>query len=163
MNMVKRYNPYSDIDISARLIEDEYGVAIHVIDYDALKLKYKTLLASYDDCYLEECRACTAELKAALREIADFAEQFIGDDERMYKVHQIADNAIPYTAETACESPWVITKKQAIEPTHEAADAFWKYWRENGDTHKHGYYESTWGAINAALNASAPKTGAKDG
>lgn len=34
---------------------------------------------------------------------------------------------------------------------HEAADAFWKYWEENGETHKHGYYESTWGAINAAL------------
>lgn len=34
---------------------------------------------------------------------------------------------------------------------HKAADAFWTYWRENGETHKHGYYESTWGAINAAL------------
>ena len=34
---------------------------------------------------------------------------------------------------------------------HEAADAFWKYWDENGETHKYGYYESTWGAINAAL------------
>jgi hypothetical protein len=34
---------------------------------------------------------------------------------------------------------------------HKAADAFWKYWEENGETHKHGYYESTWGAINAAL------------
>lgn len=34
---------------------------------------------------------------------------------------------------------------------HKAADAFWKYWRENGETHKHGYYESTWGAINCAL------------
>lgn len=44
------------------------------------------------------------DLEAALREIADFAEQFIADDEdgdeRMYKVHQIADNAIPFTAET---------------------------------------------------------------
>lgn len=40
-----------------------------------------------------------------------------------------------------------------IKPTHEAADAFWKYWKENGDTHKHGYYESTWGAINAAIRA----------
>jgi len=49
---------------------------------------------------------------------------------------------------------WTTTTKEAIEPTHEAADAFWKYWRENGETHKHGYYESTWGAINAALNAS---------
>jgi hypothetical protein len=37
-------------------------------------------------------------------------------------------------------------------PDHlKAADAFWKYWKENGETHKHGYYESTWGAINAAI------------
>lgn len=34
---------------------------------------------------------------------------------------------------------------------HRAADAFWQYWRENGETHKHGYYESTWGGINAAI------------
>ncbi len=37
------------------------------------------------------------------------------------------------------------------ERCHEAADAFWRYWVENGVPHKHGYYESTWGAINAAL------------
>ncbi len=41
-----------------------------------------------------------------------------------------------------------------INPTHETADAFWSYWKENGETHKHGYYESTWGAINAALKIS---------
>ena len=41
-----------------------------------------------------------------------------------------------------------------INPSHEAADAFWKYWRENGETGKHGYYESTWGAINAALKVA---------
>lgn len=40
------------------------------------------------------------------------------------------------------------------ENGHKAADAFWKYWRENGETHKHGYYESTWGAINAALSVA---------
>lgn len=34
---------------------------------------------------------------------------------------------------------------------HKAADAFWAYWKEYGETHKHGYYESTWGAINRAL------------
>ncbi len=34
---------------------------------------------------------------------------------------------------------------------HRAAEAFWAYWKENGETHKRGYYESTWGAINAAL------------
>jgi hypothetical protein len=41
-----------------------------------------------------------------------------------------------------------------INPTHEAADAFWKRWSEVGETHKRGYYESTWSAINAALAAS---------
>ena len=34
---------------------------------------------------------------------------------------------------------------------HKAADAFWAYWNENGETHKRGYYEATWGAINQAL------------
>jgi hypothetical protein len=34
---------------------------------------------------------------------------------------------------------------------HEAANAFWNYWNANGETHRHGYYESTWGAINHAL------------
>lgn len=34
---------------------------------------------------------------------------------------------------------------------HEAADAFWEYWKANGETHRHGYYESTWGAINRAI------------
>lgn len=42
----------------------------------------------------------------------------------------------------------------AITPTGEAADAFWRYWKANGETHKHGYYESTWGAINAALRVA---------
>lgn len=39
--------------------------------------------------------------------------------------------------------------------SHEGCDAFWKYWNENGETHKHGYYESTWGAIRAYLEKAA--------
>ena len=47
---------------------------------------------------------------------------------------------------------WVpVPPRACIKPTHDAANAFWHYWRINGETHKHGYYESTWGAINAAL------------
>ena len=53
--------------------------------------------------------------------------------------------------------------KVFLKPTHEAADAFWKYWNENGETHKHGYYESTWGAINAALDAAGIITEAELG
>lgn len=41
-----------------------------------------------------------------------------------------------------------------IAPKHEGADAFWEYWRANGETHAHGYYESTWGAINEAIKAA---------
>ena len=36
--------------------------------------------------------------------------------------------------------------------THEMADAFWECWKINGETHKHGYYESTWMSIRAALS-----------
>lgn len=44
-----------------------------------------------------------------------------------------------------------LLEERRLNPTPEAADAFWKYWEENGIPHKHGYYESTWGAINAAI------------
>ena len=48
--------------------------------------------------HVEHLRGRIAELEAALREIADFSEQFIGDDEdgdeRMYKVNQIADTVL---------------------------------------------------------------------
>ncbi len=39
--------------------------------------------------------------------------------------------------------------------SHEACDAFWEYWNDNGLTGKHGYYESTWGAIQAYLDKAA--------
>jgi hypothetical protein len=41
------------------------------------------------------------ELEAALHEIADFSEQFIADDDCMYKVNQIADTALAYAASGA--------------------------------------------------------------
>jgi len=44
-----------------------------------------------------------------------------------------------------------VTQLKLQHLSHEACDAFWKYWEENGETHKHGYYEATWGAINAAI------------
>ena len=43
-------------------------------------------------------------------------------------------------------------RKIKLPLSHEGCDAFWKYWKENGETHKHGYYESTWGAIQAYLD-----------
>lgn len=58
------------------------------------------------------------------------------------------------TGEQPAEAPRWVEAKHCIRPEAAAADAFWKYWRENGETHKHGYYESTWGAINAALNST---------
>lgn len=45
--MVKRYNPHSEIDISARLVEDEFGIAVHVVDYEALAAE---LAKSEEDC-----------------------------------------------------------------------------------------------------------------
>ena len=37
---------------------------------------------------------------------------------------------------------------------HHVAKAFWDTWEENGETHKHGFYESTWMALRAAMDAS---------
>jgi hypothetical protein len=48
----------------------------------------------------------------------------------------------------------MLEMKLIIRPTHEGADAFWKAWKEFGETHKHGYYESTWTSINQAISAS---------
>ena len=37
--------------------------------------------------------------------------------------------------------------------SHFAVDEFWRVWMEVGEPHKHGVYESTWMALNAALAA----------
>lgn len=37
---------------------------------------------------------------------------------------------------------------------HHVADAFWESWKQNGVPHKHGYYESTWIALRAAIRAA---------
>lgn len=41
---------------------------------------------------------------------------------------------------------------KTLKPTHEVADAFWSKYKELED--KHGYYESTWGALRAALSVA---------
>lgn len=115
--------------------------------------------------YVHHLGMRVAQLESALRDVGGWGIHYFGADmpERWSSssIGKRVRSALT-TSETVVESPWTITKKEAIEPTHEAADAFWKYWRENGDTHKHGYYESTWGAINAALNASQAKIGGND-
>jgi hypothetical protein len=73
-------------------------------DYDALAAEF----AEYrrvDAMDRKVAEARIRELEAALHEIADFSEQFIGDDEdgdeRMYKVNQIADTALACAASGA--------------------------------------------------------------
>ncbi len=44
-----------------------------------------------------------------------------------------------------------MSKKTVVYPSQEACDAFWESWEENGATHKHGYYESTWMAVRAYM------------
>lgn len=68
-----------------------------------------------------------------------------------YWTPELIKRAIAAAATPGIPVPANVRPAYRIVPTEDAADAFWKYWRENGETHKHGYYESTWGAINAAL------------
>jgi len=58
----------------------------------------------------------------------------------------------PATAAMPASSGFINLALNTLHPKcHEAAKAFWDYWEANGETHKHGYYESTWGAINRAI------------
>jgi hypothetical protein len=65
--------------------------------------------------------------------------------------------ALATTAQASPAAPILDIPKERLalnvrhSDCHKAADAFWAYWNEYGETHKHGYYESTWGAINRAL------------
>ncbi|MCP5004664.1 MAG: hypothetical protein GY941_12110 [Planctomycetes bacterium] len=42
-------------------------------------------------------------------------------------------------------------KKTIVCPSRRACAAFWKSWEENGETRKHGDYESTWMAVRAYM------------
>lgn len=79
------------------------------------------------------------------------SEGFSSDvDGNRYDYTSISPDA-PYTVYQAMIGAAPKAERIRIKPTHEAADAFWKRWEEIGATGKHGYYESTWSAINAAL------------
>jgi len=98
----------------------------------------------------------TNDLRALLKEMRDALYQSwsLVPEGRAYLARIDAALAAPAgnDAKVLPIVPW--NGGWAIRPTHEAANAFWKYWEENGVTHKHGYYESTWGAINRALAAA---------
>ena len=55
---------------------------------------------------------------------------------------------IPESDEPHLPSGWLMCPR-----THRAADEFWRVWREVGESGKHGYYESTWMAVDAAMAA----------
>ena len=46
---------------------------------------------------------------------------------------------------------------------HHVADEFWRAWNENGERHKHGFYESTWMSLRAALTAALKPLDAEEG
>ncbi len=94
MSMVKRYDLETRNGHTDFVSSDSTGIYVLASDYDALHQQLgETLLREQK---LIGAREYSAQLEAALREIADISEQFIGDDEdeRMYKINQIADTAL---------------------------------------------------------------------
>jgi hypothetical protein len=89
-----------DLAIKWRLKYEEMAVRIHELE---------RCLDGGVDCANERItqKARIRELEAALREVADFSEQFIADDEdgdeRMYKVHTIADTALGFQSDAGAE------------------------------------------------------------
>ncbi len=81
------------------------------------------------------------------------AEACLGDDARAeLKQVRAERDALKVQIDSLPIVPW--NGGWAIRPEHAVADAFWNYWRANGETHRHGYYESTWGSINRALEVA---------
>lgn len=74
--------------------------------------------------------------------------------EKRQELAAALDAIVHELREPEAPSPSEAEGEPAIRPTEEAANAFWTYWNRNGVPHVHGYYESTWGAINAALRTS---------
>jgi hypothetical protein len=72
-----------------------------------------------------------------------------GAGRTLHRIARIADKAVspdpPGPAEVLARTRIQTLEKERsrlrLIPTHEAADAFWAYWRENGETHRHGYYD----------------------
>jgi len=46
---------------------------------------------------------------------------------------------------------------EGVQFSQKAAEEFWRVWKEVGEPHKHGFYESTWMAIWAALRVEPEK------
>ena len=93
-------------------------------------------------------REALIALTTALREVANKTDTWMpAEVQKAYDV-AIAALAQPAVPPIPMEH---LSLNVRHKDCHRAADAFWEYWNANGETHKHGYYESTWGAINRAL------------
>lgn len=66
--------------------------------------------------------------------------------------------------ENSARAAWFAALSQPVQAApdkfaginqHHVADAFWESWEQNGVPYKHGYYESTWIALRAAIRAAA--------
>lgn len=122
---------------------DAYGNTEDQFDYCA-----------FPDCGCDGSRLCMAGEASDFAQRANVEGMWTGKtNEQRSAVLDLYGEVLKEAAQTTLMGG--VTMKVTINISnprnHEAADAFWKYWEENGETHKHGYYESTWGAINAAL------------
>lgn len=71
--------------------------------------------------------------------------------DNLSKQELMHDDVLPFVAEQEAQPLSELALNVQHADCHKAAAAFWNYWEEFGETHKHGFYESTWGAINAAI------------
>lgn len=91
-------------------------------------------------------------LREALQRLYDETKDYLG----ALGVDPRDNFAMNQAQEVLAETRDALDERVRIDATHEAADAFWTYWNKVGKTGKRGYFEATWGAINAALNVRKP-------
>ena len=124
-------------DLIERLRKEDHGLSCECVD-----------------CYDIKCEAADelARLRAEverLREskVTEYQHRSLQAD--FHRQGKIIDKqetellSLRAIAEAAVSKTW--------PRTHETVDAFWRIWAENGESGKHGVYESTWMAFDAAL------------
>jgi hypothetical protein len=136
MNTVKRYQAGFRVQCDGQLSHlYDSGEFVSAADYDALRAELA-----------DERKASASHFRQAWENgqtAADLRAELDSANNR-------ANAAIRLVAEFEMAS---INLKKCPR-THSAADAFWDTWKKNNETHKHGYYESTWLAVDAAMSTN---------
>lgn len=142
-------------------LEPYFGMHMSAMTEENLFSKAEIAMElAHRDCRIAELEAeiqCANDAASDYRTTVNVLAESLGVE---YEPHQTYTDRI-YDAIQRLQKDRLTP--ECLPLSHEGCDAFWDYWREVGDTDKHGYYESTWGAIKAYLRQAIDNARGEEG